>query len=215
MKKGLIVILIFLVIISITGVGLAARPPGPPLPTQGPIGDLLAQIDALQGQVTQLTAEKAALQTQVDQLTAANTALQGQVDQLTTDLAACNAELPLATPIQTTPADQTANLGYPMTLNWEPVSGAIGYYVELYYYSSTTELCGPNHWCDPTATWTIHTAAEINYFTFTIDNEEPVAWRVMAEAPDPAQNSAWSDWRQACTDPWTSWPSNPIGECPG
>ena len=47
MKKGLIVILIFLVIISITGVGLAARPPGPPLPTQGPIGDLPAQIDQL------------------------------------------------------------------------------------------------------------------------------------------------------------------------
>jgi hypothetical protein len=58
MKKGLYVILIFLVIVSITGIAIAARPNPNLLPSQGPIGDLKIQI-------TDLTAENAVLKDQL------------------------------------------------------------------------------------------------------------------------------------------------------
>jgi len=72
MKKGLYVILIFLVIVSITGVAIAARPDPMTLPSKGPIGDLKIRI-------ADLTAVNTNLQTQIDQLKAENADLKDQL----------------------------------------------------------------------------------------------------------------------------------------
>jgi len=82
MKKGLSVILIFLVIVSITGIAIAARPDPMTLPSKGPIGDLKMRIE-------DLTAVNTNLQTQIDQLTADKTALLAENADLKDQLMLC------------------------------------------------------------------------------------------------------------------------------
>jgi hypothetical protein len=197
MKKGLIVILIFLVIVSITGVGLAAKPtqlPTPPPIENGLIADLQDQIDTL-------TADNTALQAQVTQLTADKAALQAQVD-------AC--DWVLETPVLISPDDEIlqpeAPNYLPVHFTWNAVPHADSYKLEVYYYYNL----GPE-WTTEwrpvyEIPWVEWPSTTDTYFDLGFIDYVPGAWRVTAEGSGYYQDSQPSEWHSfcfgTCTEPW-------------